>query len=336
MNTKSIPISPKVLENADLIFTEIKKANKILLHCHVGPDPDSVGSVLAMKEVLENMDKKVTAISGDNKLSDSLLSLPKANNIEIKKFGEVDLSEFDLYIILDTAAPQMISMINEPKFPLSIKTIIIDHHASNIGFADINLIDPDSRATAFTLYELFKVWNVEISHDIAVNLFMGMYTDTGGFSYSGVDHRCIYACGELARVAPDYTKYLSQISENETEASIKFLSQALINIDIIENGRLVISSVSNEFIRKNNIPNDATSGHSVSTILKKIKGWGVIVTLIEIEPNFIKAGFRTRDESIDVSRIAAKVGGGGHRLASGAVMKMSLEEAKRKIIGVVF
>jgi phosphoesterase RecJ-like protein len=336
MNNELSLISPKVLEKAESILNQIKASQNILLHCHVGPDPDSVGSVLAMKEVLENMGKNVTAISGDNKLSDSLLSLPKADSIEIKKFAEVDLSKFDLYIILDTAAPQMISMINEPKFPLSIKTIIIDHHASNVGFADINLIDPDSRATAFTLYELFKVWNVEISHDIAVNLFMGIYTDTGGFSYSGVDHRCISACGELARIAPDFTKYISDISNNESAGYITFISQALTNIDIIENGRLVISSVSNEFIRKNNIPNDATSGHSVSTILKKIKGWGVIVTMIEIEPNLIKVGLRTRDESIDVSRIAAKVGGGGHRLASGVVMRMGLEEAKKKIIEAVF
>jgi nanoRNase/pAp phosphatase (c-di-AMP/oligoRNAs hydrolase) len=58
--------------------------------------------------------------------------------------------------------------------------------------------------------------------------------------------------------------------------------------------------------------------------------------MIEIEPNLIKVGLRTRDESIDVSRIAAKVGGGGHRLASGVVMRMGLEEAKKKIIEAVF
>src|SRR3989344_3205155 len=91
------------------ILSHIEKANSILLHCHPSPDPDSVGSVLAMKCALEQMGKKATVIKGDSDIPQAFMHFPGADTIVKKNFGEVDLKNFDLFIILDSASPEMIS-----------------------------------------------------------------------------------------------------------------------------------------------------------------------------------------------------------------------------------
>src|SRR3989344_9571766 len=99
-------ISEEVKKAAPLIFNEIKKANSILLHCHPSPDPDSVGSVLAMKFALESLGKKVTVIQGDSEIPQAFMHFPGAGDIVQKSFDEMDLKEFDLFIILDSGSPE--------------------------------------------------------------------------------------------------------------------------------------------------------------------------------------------------------------------------------------
>ena len=92
-------------------------------------------------------------------------------------------------------------------------SIVIDHHASNAGYASINFIDSSYSSTCEILFNLFKVLGVEINHDIALNLFIGMYTDTGAFRYCVNGDRTLKIASELASIAPDYQKIIS-IMEN--------------------------------------------------------------------------------------------------------------------------
>ena len=94
--------APKILE-------AIKAARSILLHCHPSPDPDSVGSALAMKFALESMGKKATVIRGDSEIPQAFMHFPGAGDIVAKNFFEVDLAEFDLFIVLDSGSTNMIS-----------------------------------------------------------------------------------------------------------------------------------------------------------------------------------------------------------------------------------
>jgi len=138
------------------ILEEIKKANRILLHCHPMPDPDSVCSALAMKFALESLGKQVTVIKGDSDIPEAFMHFPGAHDIVKKNFHEINQDDFDSFIVLDSASTVMISMKNTPVFPLSIKTISIDHHPTHTRFADINLVDDSSPATAFILFNLLN------------------------------------------------------------------------------------------------------------------------------------------------------------------------------------
>ena len=140
--------TPKqIIEKAPAILTAINKATKVLLHCHPSPDPDSVGSALAMKFALGQLGKTSVVISGDSPIPEAFKHFPGAEEIERKNFLEVNLSEFDLFIVLDSASLGMISRRGEIKFPESLDVVVIDHHRSNEGFGRINLIEPSSPAT---------------------------------------------------------------------------------------------------------------------------------------------------------------------------------------------
>ncbi|MGB6838902.1 MAG: DHH family phosphoesterase, partial [Microgenomates group bacterium] len=138
------------------IFKEIKGAGKIVINCHRGPDPDSVGSALALYQVLQSLDKEVEVICPDN-LLDSYRFLRFSEKVKRINFEKFDFSSFDLFIVLDSADWGMVTgniSISQP----DIKTIVIDHHRTNRGFGKINLIDSKASSTAEVLYLLFEDW----------------------------------------------------------------------------------------------------------------------------------------------------------------------------------
>jgi phosphoesterase RecJ-like protein len=326
-------ISPLIKEKAPLILAEIKKAKSILLHCHPLPDPDSIGSALAMKFALEQLGKKATVIKGDSGVPNAFTHFPGIDQIVSKTFAEVDFGGFDLFISLDSGSENMISQENPPTMPLPLKTIVIDHHSTNEAYGDINLVDTSSPAVAFILFQLFKLWDVPITPAMATDLFMGIYTDTGGFKYPPTDYRVLSAASELARIAPDFTDTIFKMENNQSKASIYFQALALSSVETFLGGNIAIATVSNRDLVERDIPDECIRGISISNILKSVVGWNVGVSLIEHKPGEVKVSCRTRDrEKFDVSKLAAALGGGGHRAAAAAVLHIPIDAVKKLVV----
>ncbi len=106
-------------------FDEIKNARHTLLHLHPKPDPDSIGSALAMYHALKGLGKEVTIIKGDSELPEIFAVLPGYDAIAHKNYFELDLSGFNLFIIQDSGSKQMISRKGEVVFPPMLKTIVL-------------------------------------------------------------------------------------------------------------------------------------------------------------------------------------------------------------------
>ncbi len=320
-------------EMAPIVLDAISKAENILLHCHPSPDPDSVGSVLATKFALEQLGKKVTVIQGDSSIPQAFMHFPGAEMIVKKKFGEVDLASFDLFIILDSGSPEMISRLSTPVFPLPIKTVVIDHHASNAKYATINCLEASYPATAQVLFDLFKKWNIELTHDIATNLFMGMYTDTGGFRYRGVTSATLKAASELVEVAPDFTQTISLMENSRTKEALIYNGFALASVKTFFNDTLAIAAVSYQTIKENKIKSEDMSSIPIANILVSVKDFQIGVSMSEDESGKVRARFRSKNsEKFDVSKLALALGGGGHKSASGAQINMPLDEAVKKVV----
>lgn len=332
----SYEISPLVKEKAPLILAEIKKAKSILLHCHPSPDPDSVCSALAMKFALEQLGKKATVINGDSDIPEAFMHFPVAKEIIQKNFFEIDLKDFDLFIVQDSSKAEMVSKIKQVEFPANLKVIVIDHHNSNVGFGLINLIESSYPATAQVLYEVFKLWNIIINPEIAANLLMGIYTDTGGFKYTGTTSRTFQIAAELVELVPDFPKLISKMENSNTLSDLIFQGKALSSIDTFLNEKLALSLVPYSLIENTKIDDKNVSAGSISSILRTMGEYEIVGACIESAPNKVKVSFRSKDgNKYDVSKLAVALGGGGHKAAAGVNLNMSLDDAKKLVVSKI-
>lgn len=323
------------------IYQQIKslidESPRILLHLHPGPDADSAGSALSFFHYLKSIGKEVTLISGDSNLSPSLMSLPGADQITLKNFFDLSLNDFDLFIILDSSEIRQISKLNKIVFPKNLKTIVIDHHASNEGFGQINLIDGSSPATCQIVYELFEALKVKITPTIATCLFAGIYTDTGGFKYNSTSSKTFSICAKLTKIDPNFSQTIFNLENNDRPERLKLLGLHLNNVKSYFDNQVAISAISQSMIRKAGFSADDSVNSEVANNLKSVIGWEIGVSMIEAGKNKVKVSFRTRDANhYDVSAIAVATGyGGGHMAAAGALIPLSIPKAKRLILRTI-
>lgn len=334
-------LTPEQKETAFKVFEVIKSSNSILLHCHPSPDPDSLGSALATKFALESIGKKVTVIAGDSSIPKGFLHFPGAESVLNQNYSQTDISQFDLFIIQDTGSLEMISRKSPVTFPDTLKTVVIDHHASNSGFAQVNIVATQYPSTTEILFDLFSLWGIAFSHDMAVNLYIGLFTDTGGFRYDRVTRHSFGMASKLIEIAPDMLDAVKIMENSSSEGRINFLGLALSQkkvfkfdtpVDGADLGSFVISYISYTDVARLGLTPDDWSGSEISYILRSVVGWNVSCLLIEATPGESKASFRTRDHvRFDVSKVALALGGGGHKAAAGATVVLPALEAVEKI-----
>lgn len=321
-------IAPDILE-------AIEGSKRILLHCHPYPDPDSIGSVLAMTSALKKMGKGVYAIQGDSQYPENLMSLPNREWIQNKNYSQIEPNDFDLFIILDSSSPTQVSQRSEVKFPEGMKTVVIDHHRTNEGFGGTNLVDQESSSTSEILYKLFQLWNVEIDKNMALYLFLGMYADTGGFKYLNSSPETLRIASELTVINPDYHRFVFELTNYKKPIELEMTALALTSLEKHFSDRVVISAIPYAEIEKRKLSKKDAMEGLIGDTLRTVVGWDVVASLVEAEPEVITVSLRTRDENkYDVSLIAKAVGkdGGGHRGAAGTTIHTSLAEAKKLLL----
>lgn len=313
----------------------INDAERILLQCHVAPDPDSIGSVLAVKEYLIGIGKDVTAIIGDSGYPSysKLLNLEK--EITNKNIFDIDLNKFDLFIILDTASQGQVSRKGDIQFPSSMKTVVIDHHITNTKFGDINLILDNYASTTHILYDLFKLWNVNISKRMAECLIIGIYFDTGGFKYSNSTPKALEAAAQLALINRNYTKTVFNIENSRRPIEIEMMGLALSLVKKFDDGKIVFSEIPYSVIQERNISeNDAMEG-LIPDILRSVVGWDIVASLVEAKKGVTTVSLRTRNDDLyDMSKVAKAIdkNGGGHRGAAGVTVLKDIDETERELL----
>lgn len=321
-----------IKEKAPLILAEIKKAKSVLLHCHPSPDPDSVGSALAMKFAIEQLGGKATVIKGDSEIPKAFMHFPGADQILMKSFWEIDPSDYDLFIIVDSALSGVSRLKPVTELPSSMMVINIDHHKTNNGDGKINIVEPSYPAVAQLLYDLFIEMGIKITPEIAGNLFVGIYTDTS-FKYEGTNADTFRVASELVKIYPQFPKMISDMQNSNTIKDIEFQGLAFSSIETACSEKILLSVIPFDVLESKKIPDVSISAGMISPKLLTVKGFDLYAVILEPRPNKIKISFRTSDANkYDVSLLATSLGGGGHKAAAGAVLEMPLEEAKALVV----
>jgi phosphoesterase RecJ-like protein len=310
----------------------IKSSNNILIHLHPSPDGDSIGSALSMKQALLQFDKEVTIISGDSHPPELFSMLPGFASIKDQTFPETDLSQFDLFIAMDSSNTDQITKKSKVSFPENLKVIVIDHHKSNSSYGTINIVDAASPANCQLLFEVFASWKVEITPEIAICLLVGIYTDSR-FRYEGTTDKTFEISSKLTKIYPEFHKVFFDLENNLSDKRVYLLGIALNNIEHYFNNKVAIAVITQNQLKEKNISKEDIENNEISNVLRSVKGWDVDISLIELEPNIFNASFRTRNaELYDVSKAAVALGGGGHQAAAGARLEGDLQTARSKLL----
>lgn len=311
------------------ILEEIKKAKKILLNCHRGPDSDSIGGATALAKMIKSFKKEVVIICPSQILPE-LKFIEGSSEIITTDFSRFKFEEFDLFIALDSSTWGMVSGSERNPKP-HINMIVVDHHSTNKGFGDINLIDSATTSTSELLYRVFQDWDVDINKSIAECLLTGIIGDTGAFQYQGVGKRTLEIAGDLIDKGADKDKIIANIYRNIDFMEVKLWGEIIKRMNFEKESRFIWSAVPlslyKEFGELAFAKEDAAN-----LFFPIVRDTDFGIVMVEIKENYLSVSLRSRNK-FDVSKIAEEIGGGGHKAAAGAkIENLSFDKAVEKVL----
>jgi len=303
----------------ELIKT-LTDGSKYALLIHTSPDGDAIGSSLALAQSLTSLGKKVDLFCQDT-MPDSYDFLEGVKNFKRSVQAE---DWYDVAVILDCSDLERLGSLSGI-VKVSAKTINIDHHVSNTYFADMNLVDIKAAATAEIIYDI--IMTLTGSPDLAASeaLYTGILTDTGNFSYSNVTQKTHLVAAEFIACGVNPEKVSMLVYKNHSLSKIKLLGLAIESLETGYDGRFAIISITSSMMDNNGAKEFDVEG--VINLALDIKGVELAVLVREMASGGVKVSFRSKN-SLDVSKLAAQFGGGGHKKAAGCIMKEGIEQSK--------
>ena len=309
------------------ILLEIKKAKNILINIHRNPDLDSIGSATALYQALIKMKKKVTLIC-PHEIPENYKFLKGADLVETIDFktwaGKP--GPYDLFLILDSGSYDIVTGSKEIKLP-DMKKIIVDHHQTN-NWSDclLKLLDIEASSTAEIVYQILLDWNVIIDFKIATSIFAGIASDTVFFKYEKNAKKTFQIATELLNSGADKNKIVEQSFDSFDFDLIQLIGEFLTKMQ--KGNGYVYSVLDNETFIKFGKQRGARE-IVANLFARSIKNFDFGIMAVEFEKDKFAVSFRSK--SVDVSVIAKKFGGGGHKNAAGATIYGNIDQVIKKI-----
>ena len=307
----------------DTVADAIRSHDRFLITTHENPDGDALGSVLAMKLALEQLGKDgFLYLSGTIPLPTEYAFM---NLSELSREVPDDAAE-RVVLALDCANVRRLGPDTSFVESASL-TVNIDHHHDNSRFGKVNLIVADASSTGEILYDLFGELGVELTPEIAEALYSALVTDTGRFQYTNTTPKALRIAAHLVEAGANVHQVFQDVYENVAFAKLKLLARALESARVYEGGRVIVADLERADFAAAGAEEPFAEG--IIDFLRSVEG-AEIVALIREPPTqngpTRRVSLRTRGTGIDVSAIARKSGGGGHRQAAGFSSESSTDE----------
>ncbi|MDI6606764.1 MAG: bifunctional oligoribonuclease/PAP phosphatase NrnA, partial [Candidatus Omnitrophota bacterium] len=306
----------------------IKRSKAFLITTHTSPEGDALGSELAFYRLLKKLGKEAVIVNEDPCPS-GYEFLPGIENI--KKFKkDLKYPPFDCLVTLDCTDLKRsgeVHSLNSAARPV----LNIDHHISNLGFGDINWIEPFSSSCAEMVYLIYKKLKVPLDRESALCLYTGILTDTGSFRYSNTSARTHKIVAHLLGFELDIPQVYKSIYENIPYPEMKLLSNILPGMKACAQGRIIWFQIKHNLLRRRKLSFDLSE--SILTFGRAIKGAEVVALFKENlgVKDEIRVNLRSQGR-VDVNKIASFFGGGGHKNASGITIRGKIDLVRRKVL----
>lgn len=296
----------------------IDGAAQIWLACHIRPDADALGSMLAFAAVIER--QRPGALAGAS-FGDDPFAVPAILHFlpgqELLAEPARCPSRPELMICFDAASSDRLGLLAGPAAAADT-LIVLDHHASNTGFGTINLVDPGAAATAVVTAELIGRMGASLTRPIALGLYAGLVTDTGSFKFSVTTPDVHELAARLLATGIDPGAVSRELYDRAPFGYLRMLAAALDRA-VLEpaacRGRgLVWTTVTRTDRAASALPLDAAE--SVIDVVRKADEAEVAVVLKEADDGQWQVSARSK-AALDVGAACSALGGGGHARAAG-------------------
>lgn len=306
----------------------LASAQKILVICHRNPDGDAIGSLLGLGLLLEKAYPDVpVSLHCTDPVPESFAFLPAAGKLQ----GPPTLLGNETIVTVDSATPQQTDMheTHPLMFDKSMPSICIDHHPDNPRYMQVNLIVPDAASTCEIIVTLADEMGWTLDSDIATCLLTGVYTDTGGLLHSNTTAAVYRTVARLVREGGKRQEMVQKVFQTAKLSTLRLWGRVLEKISVTEEGGAVSAVTQGDFRATGADYSELTGAIDY---VNAVPGMRFSMVLHERDGK-VKGSIRTLRDDVDVSAMAGKFQGGGHKRAAGFSLKGHLQpEVRWKVV----
>lgn len=305
----------------------VKDAKTVGLTGHVSPDGDCVGSCMAVYLYLKKNFPEIRADVFLQEVPQELKILPDAD--VIRTDFKTDVRRYDVFFCLDSGKDRTDKA--EKLFDRAKRKVNIDHHVTNPGCGDDNLMVPEASSCCEIIYDVLS--HDRLDADIAMTIYAGIVTDTGSFRYSCTSPKTLRTAAELLAYGFDASALVEHVQFEKTYRQNLTIGKALTESRLLFDEKLIITSFDAAMMKENGIRREDTEG-CVSQ-MNLTSGVACAAFIYASGENEYKLSLRSKGD-VDVSVACKALGGGGHVRAAGATMHgASIEEIEARVIAEV-
>lgn len=308
----------------------LEKARTAALCTHVNPDGDGIGAEICLHRHLRAVGIESRIINTEG-LPLRYRFLDESGAVEVYDANQHAgfLRDADLIFMLDNSSVSRLGPLEPCVRASRATTICIDHHDVVEPFWKVNIVDEEASATGELVFQIVKALGGTVDMQSAQAAYVSLVTDTGYFRFSKTSPRSHEAAAEMLALGVRPPRVYQEVYERNSMALVRLTGVALSSLKREEQGRLAWILLTHEQVVDCDAAQEDLS--DVVNSLLAIDGVRIAVMLKELGGNRIKLSFRSKG-ALDVNRVAAMFGGGGHRNASGAVISGRLDDSIERVL----
>ncbi|HDN78943.1 MAG TPA: bifunctional oligoribonuclease/PAP phosphatase NrnA [Chloroflexi bacterium] len=303
------------------IAKALERAHRVLIITHIDPDGDAIGSLLGLGLALEKMGKKVT-MACENPVPRRFLYLPGSDRVVPYPMGS-----FEIVVALDASDLRRLGKAYSPELYGELPLINIDHHVTNPGFGTLNWVDPEAAATAQIVLELVEGMGAPLEPDVATCLLNGIVTDTRGFRTVNTTPQTLEAALKLQRAGANLVEVMENVFDRRPLGVLRLWAHILSQAQLED--RIIWAEKPRSLLEKFGLNDEGNYG--LTNFMVGVEEADVAVIFSEKPGGEIDVSMRSVP-GVDVSKVAAKLGGGGHPQAAGCRLKGTFQEVREKVL----
>lgn len=315
--------------SVERVAVALRRYPKFLVCSHVDPEGDALGSQLSVGTLLERMGKEVVLLD-ETPPPAVYRFLPGVDRIrtDIEAFaGE----SFPAFVVVDCPTLKRIGRVATLIQP-GTAIVNIDHHISNERFGAVNWVEPSAAAVGEMIYDLYQEMRQPLTPDVAQALYLSLLVDTGSFRFTNTSAKTHRIASELIAHGCTPHEIYAVLYEQVPASTVRLLSRALATLRIEAEGRLAWFQISRGMVSRTGARLEEAD--TFIDMARVIHGVEVVVLFIQTAKDYARVSFRSKG-TVDVNRVAAAFGGGGHTAASGCVCRGNFREIQQRVLAEV-